>query len=129
MSNSKIRVLDPSEYHRLAGLGPFTEELLPDESTVIVVAEDDDEQILGYWCAFNAVHLEPLWVVEAERGNGVGMALWGGLRKLLEGNGVVSAFAMVADEDVMTHLPMARKIGFKRVPVSTLFIELGEEGH
>lgn len=131
----KIRVLDPKEHSKLIGLGPFT-ECAPDPATsVVVVAEDDSGRVIGYWCAFNAVHLEPLWVAEAERGDGVGKALWGGLREVLVEHGVPSAFAMVGDEDVMTHLPLAGKLGFKRVPVSTLFVDLrngeddGEGGH
>ncbi len=127
MTSSKIRVLDPSEYDRLAGLGPFKDRV-PDADVVVVVAEDDAGGIIGYWCAFNAVHLEPLWVAEAERSNGVGMALWDGLREALKVHDVANAFAMVADEDVMTHLPLAMKLGFNRVPVSTLFIEFDEEG-
>lgn len=126
-----IRVLDPEEHSKLVGLGPFT-EFGPDPATsIVVVAENDHGGIIGYWCTFNAVHLEPLWVAEAERGDGIGMALWDGVRKVLADNGVSSAFAMVGDEDVMTHLPLAGKLGFHRVPVSTLFIKFdtGEEGH
>ncbi len=120
-----VRALDKSEYSRIIGLGPFV-DCAPSEDAVVVVAEDDNGQIVGYWCAFNAVHLEPLWVAEAERQNGVGMALWGGLREVLKEHDIPNAFAMVADEDVMTHLPLAGKLGFRRVPVSTLFIDLGE---
>lgn len=133
MSKPKIRVLDPSEHERLIGLGPF-KDLGPDPAnSVVVVAEDDHGRVLGYWCAFNAVHLEPLWVAESERGNGVGMALWEGVREVLKEHGVLSAFAMVGDEDVMTHLPLAGKLGFQRVPASILFVNLAngveEEGH
>ena len=126
----KIRVLDPEEHEKLIGLGPFQDRGPDPATSVVVVAEDDAGRVLGYWCAFNAVHLEPLWVAEKERGNGVGMSMWKGLREVLVAHGVSSAFAMVADEDAMTHLPLAGKLGFQRVPVSTLFINLadGKEG-
>lgn len=123
----KTRLLEPSEHGRLAGIGPF-EKCGPDPaSSMVIVAEDEDGEILGYWCAFNAVHLEPLWVVDGERNNGVGMALWHGLREVLEEQGVANAFAMVGDEDTMTHLPLANKLGFKKLPVSTLFIQLSDK--
>ena len=125
MTELKIRVLDPDEHGFLIGLGPF-EDRGPDPATsLVVVAEDEQGKIIGYWCAFNAVHLEPLWVAEAERSNGVGMAMWTGLRQVLKEHGIANAFAMIADEDLLTHLPLAvGKLGFKRVPVSTLFIDL-----
>jgi hypothetical protein len=94
----------------------------------VVVAEDEKGNIVGYWCAFNAVHLEPLWVAEGERSNGVGKAMWDELRHVLvDEHGVANGFAMVGDEDVMTHLPLAARLGFRRLPVSTLFIELSSE--
>jgi GNAT superfamily N-acetyltransferase len=125
MSKLTIRVLDPEEHEKLIGLGPFKDRGPDPATSVVVVAEDDAGRVIGYWCAFNAVHLEPLWVDEPERGNGVGMALWGGLREALQEHGVSNAFAMIADEDLVTHLPLAvGKLGFKRVPVSTLFIDL-----
>ena len=128
MTKPKIRVLDPDEHGLLVGLGPFKDRGPDPAGCAVVVAEDDHGRVIGYWCAFNAVHLEPLWVAEAERDNGVGMAMWAGLRQLLDENGVANAFAMVADEDVMTHLPLAAKLGFQRIPVSILFISLNEGG-
>ena len=129
MTKPKIRVLDPDEHGLLIGLGPFKDSGPDPAGCAVVVAEDAQGKIIGYWCAFNAVHLEPLWVVESERNNGVGMALWAGLRQLLDEHGVANAFAMVADEDLLTHLPLAvGKLGFKRIPVSLLFISLNEGG-
>lgn len=124
---ARVRTLRPDEHERLIGLGPF-KDCGPDPATsLVVVAEDDEGKIVGYWCAFNAVHLEPLWVVEAARNDGVAAALWVGLREVLDEHGIANAFAMVADEDVMTHLAIAGRLGFRRVPASTLFIELNPE--
>ncbi len=124
----KIRVLAPEEHGRLVGLGPFKERGPDPATSLVVVAEDEEGNILGYWCAFNAVHLEPLWVAEPARQNGIGLAMWAGLRQVLKEQGVSNGFAMIADEDLLTHLPLAvGRLGFKRVPVSTLFINLEGE--
>lgn len=124
-----IRTLAPEEHHRLVGLGPFKDATSgpdPDYSTV-VVAEDEDGKILGYWCAFNAVHVEPLWVSPEVRDNGVGRGLWDKLREVLQRYHVPNAFAIIMDEDLPTHLPMAHGIGFRRIPGSVLFVDVIEQ--
>ena len=127
-TQTRVRVLEPDEHERIVGLGPFKERGPDPATSLVVVAEDGEGNILGYWCAFNAVHLEPLWVIESERQNGIGMAMWAGLREALKEQGVSNGFAMIADEDLITHLPLAvGKLGFKRVPVTTLFINLDGE--
>lgn len=123
-----VRTLAPEEHDRIVGHGPFEDAVVgpnPEHSTV-VVAEDSDGKILGYWCAFNAVHVEPLWVSPSVRTNGVGKKLWGKLQEVLHENYVPNAFAIVMDEDLHTHLPMAHGIGFRRLPASVLFVDLTE---
>lgn len=94
----------------------------------MVVAEDASGKIKGYWCAFNAVHVEPLWIAESERNNGVGGRLWEKLQEVLHALHAPIAFAVVMDEDAPTHLPMAYKVGFRRIPGSVLYVDLvGEE--
>ena len=122
----QIRTLRPDEHDRLIGLGPFKDAVVgpdPDYSTV-VVAESSEGEILGYWCAFNAVHVEPLWVAKSERTNGVGKRLWAKLQEVLEEYHVPNAFAIIMDEDLPTHLPMAHEIGFRRIPGSVLFVDV-----
>jgi len=126
----KIRVLAPEEHDKIGMLGPFASighGPNPDHSSIVVAEDEATGEILGYWCAVTIVHLEPLWVSEDSRGNGVGMALWGGLRKVLVENNVPSAFALVGDGDVMTHLPLANRLGFKRIPATALFIDLTKD--
>lgn len=126
MPEIMIRALGPKEHNRLIGLGPFEGAASgpdPDYSTV-VVAEDSEGEILGYWCAFNAVHVEPLWVAKSARQNGVGSRLWKKLQEVLEDYHVPNAFAIIMDEDLPTHLPMAHEIGFRRIPGSVLFVDV-----
>ncbi|MHC4735938.1 MAG: GNAT family N-acetyltransferase [Planctomycetota bacterium] len=122
----KFRILEAEEHDKIAGLGPF--EGLPNgpnpEGSRIVVAEED-EKIVGFWCAFDAVHLEPLWIDPKVRGNGlVGKGLWNLLLAFLQDREVANAFAMIAHEDVITHLPMAARLGFKPLPTTVLFVDL-----
>lgn len=129
----KVRILEPTEHEKVIGHGPFERvTLAPDpETSSIVVAEDESGKLLGFWCAFNAVHLEPLWVREDVRNNGIGMALWSGILELCAKHRVQNAFAFVADADAMVNLPLAAKLGFHRLPVSALFIDLTKDprGH
>lgn len=122
-----VRVLDEHEHHKILGLGPFADVTTPPhpDHTAIVVVEDDQGDIKGFWCAFDAVHLEPLWIAPECRNHGkIGRELWDGLRIWLRARGVANAFAMIGDADVGTHLPMARRLGFERMGVQTMYIDL-----
>jgi len=125
----RIRVLEPEEHDRVAGLGAFAELQKgpsPDHSA-IVVAENDAGDIMGYWCAFDTVHVEPLWIdPKYQKNAAIGRGLWGGIRGYLRDKGVPSAFAMIEDWNVGTHLPMATRLGFHRMPASILYIDLTE---
>ena len=133
MTMPSIRVLAPEEHDRIVGLGPFEHaDVGPDaEHSTVVVVEDADGEILGYWCAFDAVHVELLWVSPEARENGVAHDLWDKLREVLIERSVLSAFAIISDEDLPTHMPMAHGIGFRRIPGSIFFVDtpaiLGEE--
>lgn len=120
-----VRVLRPEEHDRLIGLGVFervTTGPNPDTSNV-VVAEDENGQIVGYWCMFNAVHLEPLWVDPTHRKSGIGRRMWDGVLRVLENYGITHAFAMV-DEEI--NVELAESIGFQRAGAQTMMIDLGE---
>ncbi len=123
----QVRVLRPEEHDRLIGLGPFTEIGPSKEHSTVVVAENREGEILGYWCAFNAVHVEPLWIAESERNNGVGNDLWKKLQEVLHELHAPIAFAIVMDKDASTHLPMAYKVGFRRIPASVIYVDLVDE--
>ena len=125
----KFRILDPEEHDKVAGIGPFDglTHGPSSEGSRIVVAEDDDGNVVGFWCAFDTVHLEPLWIDPGIRGNGaVGRGLWKRLLGFLKHQEVPNAFATIANEDIATHLPMAVRLGFHPLPATVLFIDLSK---
>ena len=124
----RFRELQHEDFEKLKNKGPFRDEV-PDPRTSSVVVAEDNGEIVGFWCAFNAVHLEPLWIDPDHRQKAaVGRGLWRELKMLLGDNRVRSAFAMVADADAGLVLPMAYRLGFERMPASILFIGFdGEE--
>ena len=86
---------------------------------------EEDEKIVGFWCAFDTVHLEPMWIDPNVRGNGsTGRGLWRKLLGFLQEKEVPNAFATIAHEDSVTHLPMAVRLGFKPLPATVLYIDL-----
>jgi hypothetical protein len=122
-----FRVLSVEEHDKIAGLGAFEgRDHGPDpETSNVVVAEDEEGNILGYWCAFNTVHLEPLWIAPGAQSHvSIGRGLWRVLVDLLKHFGISNGFAFVAHDDSTTHLPMASKLGFQPLPVTALFIEV-----
>jgi hypothetical protein len=121
----RFRQLGYDDYGKLKDKGPFKDQIPDPRTSSVVVAEDDGEIV---WCAFNAVHIEPLWIAPEHRQKAsVARGLWRELKMLLGDNRVQSAFALIADVDAGVVLPMAFKMGFQRVPASVLFIGFDEE--
>lgn len=86
---------------------------------------EEGGQILGYWCLYNAVHLEPLYLdPEARHRHGVVRALWGGVLGRMRELGITAAHATVGDADLATNLPLATKLGFQVIPGTALFLDV-----
>ncbi len=122
MTKLLILSADAIERVREAG-GPLAEvedlSGLRDEKTIVAV--EVDGRVVAYWVAFYALHLDPLWIAEAHRGNPAVN------RTLLEGMGAVVvqtqesvAFAVLADG--APHLSQAERLGFARVPGDLYYV-------
>ncbi len=115
-----VRSLPPEEYPRILDApGPLRElSGIPDpEHSRILVLEDAQGRIRGYWMLFNAIHAEPLYLDpeirhRAQAGRDLLLQVYTELRAA----GVQTVFAVVAPEDRETIGPMAKRLGLHPLP-------------
>ncbi|KKM71146.1 hypothetical protein LCGC14_1433570 [marine sediment metagenome] len=115
-----VRSLPPEEYPRILDApGPLSElPGLPDpDHSRIIVLEDADGQIRGYWLLFNAIHAEPLYLApEVRQRAKAGRDLLRQVYTELREAGVQTVFAVVSPEDLDTIGPMAEHLGLHPLP-------------
>jgi len=128
LSMPDVRVLPPEDWDRLAEFHPFTEFGIPHpEYATIVVAEEQDE-IVAFWCLFQTVHVEPMWIADAHRHRpGLIRRLWKTVTTVLADAGIPAAFAVILDENAQATLSPALRLGFKKVPGDLFVITPGKE--
>lgn len=122
-----IRTLGPEEYSKLEGIGLFNIFNLPNmEHCIPVVAEKQPSgKIVAYWLVFDAVHVEPLWIDEEHRNKpGLARRLWKTVQDVLVAKQVPVAFACIGSGDMAANLPMATRLGFKKLQADLFFIEV-----
>lgn len=118
-----VRVLEPEELYLLLTIPPFNTKGIPNfgQSRIVVAQEQISRQIVGYWVAFDVVHLEPLWVhPKHQKRPGVLRRMWTAMQRVLRENGVTKAFAMVTDPELE---PQAERLGFRPMPGKMFFVD------
>lgn len=95
-----LRLLEPHEYPRLLGM-PLIEALPDPAHSRVVVAETEEGNIVGYWCAQEVVHIEPAWVHPRYRRKGLATRLFQHLRAVLDACHIPAAFCHVQDPDLV----------------------------
>lgn len=119
------RELPIEEAEKLLTVPPFDKVgYLPNLAhTRIAVSEDEDGKILAYCYVFDAVHIEPLWISPEHRNVPKVMhGIWDTVHKILKDDSIEMAFATIADEQSLTHIPMFMKLGFKPIPARLYFL-------
>ena len=125
-----VRELDRGEYNRVqeAG-GPLAGYDLSQIEHMRITAVEQDGRIVAYWCASMLVHAEPLWIAPEARGRPIVVRkLLQGLIAILQDLGCQVAFGVIADADFDVNLPMARRMGFEKVPGDTYVIHVPQKG-
>lgn len=95
------RLLEPSEWPRLAGteLETVWPHLDPLQAHIVVV--EADGAIVGCWAAFRQIHVEGVWIAEAHRGKaGVARRLLAGMRRTARAMGARSVATAALTDDV-----------------------------
>lgn len=123
------RELPVEEAEKLKTVPPFDTIGIPNLAhTRIAVSEDEDGNILSYCFVADAVHVEPLWIDPKHRNTPqVMFGIWNTVHKILDKAGVDVSFAVIADEQSITHIPMFMKLGFKPVPARLYFLVTNPE--
>lgn len=86
----------------------------PADHARVLVVEDAEARLLGYWVLSDVVHADPLWLDPAVRGNpGVALRLLAQLGATLQACGVGAFFAVIDDAEVAD---LAERLGFTRLP-------------
>jgi hypothetical protein len=113
------RVLPPDEWERLRDL-PFATNGLPDPATsVIIVTETAQGEIVGLWALLLQPMLDGLWVHPDHRqtatrhGSVIAGHLLRTMKAFLQEFAIPAAFTVISDPAVMT---LAVKAGFERAP-------------
>lgn len=125
-----VRELPPEEWYKLRAVMPQGFDGLPNPGRSRVAVVEEGGEIRGFWFVFATIHVEPLWIHEDLRANaGIVRRMWGTIREILhnmwEGTGGLFgdvAFAIINDDDLPRKLPMAKRLGFVKVPGSLYFI-------
>lgn len=120
-------LLPPAQIERLreAG-GPLNAEACPDlgrltEASVCVV--EVDGRIVGYWPAFYALHLEPLWITDEFRKHpGVAKALFTLMTETVEIMQEPVSFAILDPATGPETVQFAERLGFARVPGDLYYV-------
>lgn len=123
-----VRVLDPGEYNRLqeAG-GPLAGYDLSRIDHMRILGVEEHGRLIGYWAVAVLVHAEPLWLDAPARGRpSVVRKLLTALTSLLQDLECKVAFGVINDRDFDMNLPMARRLGFERVPGDLYVIQVPE---
>lgn len=118
-----VRVLEPEELYLLLTVPPFSEKGIPSfgQSRIVIAQEKNTRQIVGYWVAFDVVHLEPLWVhPKHQKRPGVLRRMWQSMQNVLRENGVTKAFAMVTNTALE---PQAERLGWRPLPGKMYFVD------
>jgi ribosomal protein S18 acetylase RimI-like enzyme len=118
------RVLERSEYGRLAGTElEAVAAHLPEAARVLVV--EDDGAIVGCWSALPLWHLEGLWIAPEHRGrSSVARRLLAGMRGILRGLGARTALTAAVSDDVAD---MALRLGGFQLPGRHFVLTIDQE--
>lgn len=109
----------------VAAGGPLAEmppDLLADTSIAVVEVEGE---IVAYWCAWYALHIEPLWVREDQRKHpAVIKGIVDEIHAIMDATPARSAFCLIDPADEATVLPYAQRLGFHAAPGNLYYLLL-----
>ena len=112
------RWLQSDEYDKLKGLWDSDKWIPGTDHSHVVVAENDEGKVIGFWAVQVLIHTEPVWLDKAYKGQGITNRLWDMVKELV---GDRNLFAATAD----SHIERCLKwMGFKNK--GTLYMKEGK---
>jgi ribosomal protein S18 acetylase RimI-like enzyme len=123
-----VRDLPAEEWEKLRAFEPWATQGLPSEEHSRIIVAEQGGAIIAYWGIFTAIHVEPLWIhPDHRRRPGLVRRLWGSVVATLQGAGIRTAFACIADADAAQNVPLALRRGFERMPGDLYFVHVDPE--
>lgn len=124
------RTLERSEAARAIAAGGPLADLNPDpaklQDMAIAVVEVDGE-IVAYWVAWYALHLEPLWIdPHWRRHPGVVKGIIDQMELVVQATGEPSGFCVVHTDDLEQVAPYAQRLGFTEAPGKLYYLVVQE---
>lgn len=118
-----VRELQVEEYPRLKQILPEGFPLPNPKTSRVVIAEDADGAIKGYWFCYIALHIEPLWVAEEKRHDvSVIARMWKKVKEIMLADSWLSAYAIIYDTNIETVGKSATWLGFQKIAGSLYWI-------
>src|SRR5512135_1973620 len=107
-----FRLLKPEEWNLLKGLAENDDWIPHPGSSAVIVAQDNDDKIVGFLVAQLAVHVEPLWVAPSGRGGMTMVRLWHEMQGHLREQGIKIFFSHASTEEIGAYL---ERLGLERL--------------
>ncbi len=105
------RRLGPEEYHKLQSCPWLEAKRCPHpETSVVMVAEDDEGQLAGFVAAQLVLCTEPVWIAPKQRKGWVLLKLYEHMKKELKELGVTTVTSHASNEETASYL---ERFGFK----------------
>lgn len=118
-----VRELTPEEYPRLKQILPEGFGLPSPQTSRVVIAEDSEGAIKGYWFVYIALHVEPLWVAEEKRHDfSVIARMWKRVKEIMYADKWLAGYAIIADSNLDTVGKSAEWLGFTKIDGSLYYI-------
>lgn len=120
--------LPPDQVQRAIAAGGPLQDLQVDPAklaTMQVAVVEVDGQIVAYWVAWYALHLEPLWIhPDQQKSPGVARAMLTEIQALARASGELAGFAVIEDANASAIAPYAARLGFQPAPGQLYYLVL-----
>lgn len=118
-----VRELPSEDWGRLLDFEPFATGGLPPADHWRICIAEEDGQIVGFTCLYQAVHFEPIWIDPSHRHQpGLFAGLWQASKQILDEHGVQMIFACVPDS-LPQQQRLVEKVGFLPQPGQLYIVE------
>lgn len=123
----RVRLLKPSEYHKLKGLRgdglPDNDDWIPKPGHSTVIVAETQGKIVGFWVIrWREIHIEPVWTRPDFRGN-LTWRMWNKLRHIL-GERDVYAYISPNHSGYIKKKTAIKHLGFKYL--GDLYVRQGD---
>lgn len=111
-----VRELPPDEWHKLANHPSITGQPVPNATDARAVVAERDGEIVGVWWIQLAIHMEPVWIAESERGSLTGLRMFTAVSEILDTHQITGAYCLADRPEVADYLDRLGLTALNAVP-------------